>query len=255
MGQIEQAPIKQPLKDIKRGCENCGLSELCLPVGLDQKEVQHLERIVIRKPSIKSGAFLYRSGEPFHALFAVRTGSFKIYGVSKNGDEQVLGFHLPGEILGLEALSEGHYRCNAQALESASVCEIPFQQLEQLSSYLPGVNRQLHRIFSRELASEEIMVLTLGKKHAEERLASFLLSLAIRFKLRGYSGTEFRLAMSRSDIGNYLGLAVETVSSLFSRFQDQGFITVQRREIEINDMAKLKVIAGPCNQSTADEDE
>jgi len=232
------------LQGLKRACKACSLQELCLPVGISDTELETLERIIKQKRPLQRGEHLYRSGEPLTALYAVRAGSVKTHSVTDDGQEQVIGFHLPGELLGLDAISEGRHPCAAKALETTSVCEIPFDRLEEIAARVPGLQHQLFRIMSKGLRSDEQFMALLGKKASDQRLAAFLLSLSSRFGQRGYSHSEFHLSMSRSDIANYLGLAVETVSRLFTRFQSAGLIRVERKLIRINDMEGMKRMSG-----------
>jgi len=228
----------------KIACNDCTLFELCLPLGMNQEELAVLDHVITARRALRRGDILFRGGESFRALYAVRAGSMKAYTVTQDGREQVTGFYLPGELIGLDAISLGRHPSTARALESSSICELPFPELERISVRLPGLQRQMIRLMSKELLSEESLLIMLGKKTAEERLAAFLVSLAIRFRQRGFSGTEFNLSMSRSDIGNYLGLAVETVSRLFTRFQQEGLVRVRRRAVQISNLTELSAIAG-----------
>jgi CRP/FNR family transcriptional regulator len=236
-----------PLKEIKRSCENCSLNELCLPYSLPMEEIKQLEAIVARQPPLATGAHLFNAGAPFRSLYAVRTGSFKVFGVDEAGNEQILGFHFPGDLMGLDALASQHHRCTAEALENSAVCAVPYTQLESLSMQLPGLHRQMMRIMSREIAHEGEMLMATGKKQAEARLAGFLVGLSRRMSDRGLSATDFHLPMSRADLGNYLGLAVETVSRLFTRFQEQGLLSVNRKDIRLLNLSALKHMSAPCN--------
>ena len=230
------------LSKIKVACENCSLSRLCLPMGLDNSDISKLDEIVTRtKPSHRND-FLFREGDEMSGIYAVKTGSVKTYVSRQDGSEQVLGFHLPGEIIGLDAIETGKHTCNAKVLETTATCLIPFNKLEKLASDIPSLQHQMFRLMSREISNESNMLILLGKRNADERLAAFLLSLSQRFKQRGFSATEFNLSMSRNEIGNYLGLAVETVSRLFTRFQDEGVLRVERKHIELVDMDALRRI-------------
>lgn len=185
---------------------------------------------------------LFRNGEALRGLYVVKTGSVKTY--VSDGKEQVLGFHLPGELIGLGAIEQHCHSRSAKVLETSAICEIPYLPLEQLASSLPMLQRQLYRLLSRELNQHSEMLLLLGRKPAAERLATFLNDLSQRFGRRGLSATEFTLSMSRHDIGNYLGLAVETISRLFSRFQADGLLQVDRKQIKLLDGAALKRLSG-----------
>jgi CRP/FNR family transcriptional regulator len=237
-------PLK--LDEIKVSCGNCSLTELCLPHGMNASEIEELDKIVRRLPPLQAGQHLYRAGDKGRSLFAVRSGAAKSYCITESGDEQVLGFTLPGELVGLDGLSDGYYTSSSIVLETSSVCEMPYEGLEDLCHSLPALNRQILRVASREISAEQQMLMQLGKRTAEERLASFLLSLSSRFSQRGLSATEFNLPMSRQDIGNYLGLAIETVSRLFAHFQEQGVLRVNRKQITIVDMGRLKAMVEGC---------
>jgi CRP/FNR family transcriptional regulator len=211
-------------------------------MGMSSEDVERLDSIVKRSRPLHRGDHLFRGGDAFRCLFAVKTGSIKSYVASEDGTEQVLGFHLPGELIGLSAIQSGFHCNSAKVLETTAVCEIPFDRLEELTASIPGLQRQMYRIMSKEIVNDTDMLLLLGKKSADERLAAFLLSLSERFHKRGFSATEFNLSMSRHDIGSYLGLAVETVSRLFTRFQEDGLVRVERRHIELLDLERLHAI-------------
>ena len=230
------------LNAARETCQHCQLSELCLGNGLDTEELAQLDRIVKRHRCLQPGKRLFRQGDPFDSVYVVRSGSVKAYSIGNDGTEQVTGFYLPGEITGLDAISIGTHPCSAQALETTSVCVIPYARLEELES-IPAVRRSLVRLMSQAVYNNEQHITSLGSKSADMRLAWFLLSFSERFKARGYSSSEFFLHMSRGDIGNYLGLAMETVSRLFRRFQDAGLISVDRRLIRIPDLAAFQSFA------------
>lgn len=234
------------LDEIKISCRDCSLAELCLPHGMSEAEIEELDKIVKRLPPLQAGQHLYRAGDKGRSLFAVRSGAAKSYCITESGDEQVLGFTLPGELIGLDGLSDGFYFSSSIVLETSSVCEMPFDSLEGLCNTLPGLNRQIMRVAAKEISADQQMLMQLGKRTAEERLASFLLSLSSRFSQRGLSATEFNLPMSRQDIGNYLGLAIETVSRLFAHFQELGLLQVNRKQITILDLARLKAMVERC---------
>ncbi len=236
------------LSNIKVACQNCSLASLCLPMGLAPADVDKLEAIVKRSRPLRRGDHLFESEHKFRSLFAVKTGSVKTYTLGPDGNEQVLGFHLPGELLGLDAIQSDVHRCSARVLETSSVCELPFERLEELASHIPTLQHQLFRLLSKEIGQDTDMVALLSRSPAEERLASFLLSLSERYQRRGFSAKEFILSMSRQEIGSYLGLALETVSRLFTRFQEDGILRVDRKHITILDLERLrKVIAHQTN--------
>jgi len=234
------------IEDVKVSCCECSLTDLCLPHGMNDGELAELDRIVKHLPPLQPGQHLYHPGDISRSLFAVRSGALKTYCITESGDEQVLGFTLPGELVGLDGLADDRYFSAAVTLETTSVCEMPFDSLESLCTRLPGLNRQLLRVASKEISSDHQMLMQLGKRSAEERLASFLLSLSRRYQTRGLSATEFNLPMSRQDIGNYLGLAIETVSRLFAHFVEQGLLHVNRKSITIRDLPLLQAMVEGC---------
>jgi len=234
------------LSKIKIACQSCSLHELCLPLGLNGNDLEQLDEIIKRSHPLKKNQILFHQGDAFQSIYAVRSGSVKTLTVSDDGSEQITGFHLPGELVGLDAISEDVHPCTSKALETTSYCEIPFSQLEKLAGEIPGLRHQLLKIMSKEISHDANLLMLLGKKTAEERLASLLVSLSSRLKNRGFSETEFNLSMSRNDIANYLGLAVETVSRLFTRFQENGLISVNGKFVKILSLADLKSIVSDC---------
>ncbi|WP_421863949.1 fumarate/nitrate reduction transcriptional regulator Fnr [Motiliproteus sp.] len=224
--------------------QNSGLVNLCLPFTLENQDAAQLERIIEQSPPLKKGGHLFHQGEPFTAIYAVRAGSIKTYTVTNAGEEQITGFYFPGEMIGLSAIDTDDYPISAKVLETTTVCEIPYDNFEQLSNRLPSLKTELIKCMGKELREEQQMMLLLSKKTAEERVATFLLKLSDRFKRRGYSASLFRLSMSRNEIGNYLGLAVETVSRIFSRFQKQQLIQVEGKEVELLDLDELRIVSG-----------
>ena len=225
-------------------CSSCNLRELCLPLDLSEEEMQRLETVVSVKHAFRRGGYLYRSGDPFDSLYAIRTGFFKTQVLHEDGREQVTGFQMTGEIIGMDAISNDVHTCDAIALEDSEVCELPFARLEELSRELPLLQRHLHKIMSREIVRENGIMLLLGSMRAEERLAAFLLNLSQRFAARGYSPTAFQLRMTRQEIGNYLGLKLETVSRTLSYFQEAGLIKIRNKAVEILDLPRLKAFFG-----------
>lgn len=214
--------------------------------------MDRLDEIIRRGRPIQKGQILFQQGEPYQAIFAVRTGALKTYTIAPSGEEQITGFHLASELVGLAGYNNGTYPLTAKALETTTVCEIPIAQFEALADGLPGLRKQLMRNMSQEIRQDQGMMLLLSKKNAEERVASFLLNIAERYGRRGFSTSRFRLPMSRVDISNYLGLAVETISRVFTRFQKNGMIETQGKEVVLLDIAMLKEMAGhqltaPCH--------
>ncbi|MCB1792097.1 MAG: fumarate/nitrate reduction transcriptional regulator Fnr [Gammaproteobacteria bacterium] len=236
------------LDKIKVACRDCSLSTLCLPMGLRPDDVDRLDAIVKRNRPLQRGDHLFRAGEAFRNLYVVKTGAVKTFTQTNEGDEQVVGFHLPGEVLGLDAIQDGQHGCSARALETTAICELPFDRLEDLSSNIPSLQHQMFRLLSKEISHEAEMMALLGRSTAEERVASFLISLSERFKRRGFSATDFFLSMSRQEIGSYLDLALETVSRLFTRFQDEGILKVERKHVQILDLERLNgMVVHPTN--------
>ncbi len=203
-----------------------------------------LENLASLKRAYRRGDYLYRRGAKFRSLYAIRTGFFKTQVLHEDGFEQVTGFQMVGEIIGMDAISSESHTCDAVALEDSEVCELPFSKLEALSRKLPSLQRHVHKIMSREIVRDHGIMLLLGTMRAEERLAAFLLNLSQRFDARGYSPLVFQLRMTRQEIGNYLGLKLETVSRTLSSFQEAGFITVRNKMVEILDLKTLQSFFG-----------
>ncbi len=225
-------------------CQDCGFSQLCLPFSLNEAELDKLDDIIQRKRPSHKGDHLFEAGKPLQALYAVRTGSFKTYTLSEQGEEQITGFHLPGDVIGFDAIGNQQHPSYAQALETAMVCEIPFHTLESLLDQLPKLRQQLMRLMSQDISGDQQMMLLLNRKTAEEKLAAFLTNLAQRFGNRGFSKKEFRLTMTRGEIGNYLGLTVETISRLLGRFHKDELIHVDGKLIVITNFEALSKVAG-----------
>lgn len=238
------APSSRILPILKSVCSTCSLRELCLPLGVDPSDLARLDATITRRQHVRAGQHLYRMQGAFESLYAVRSGFFKTYEITGAGNEQINGFHMPGEILGLDAISGERHGCNAVALEDCEVCLIPFDQLETLLQDIPSLMRQFHRLMSREIATDHGMMLLLGTMSAEQKLAAFLLNLSQRLGARGLSPTVFRLSMSREEVGNYLGLKLETVSRTFSKLQEDGLIRIDRRNLTIRDLPALERLAG-----------
>jgi CRP/FNR family transcriptional regulator len=230
---------------IKAACSNCNLRELCMPIGFNAEDMQKLDEVVATRRRVKQGDLLFRDGEPFKSLFAIRTGFFKTCVSTSDGREQVTGFQMAGEIIGLDGIVSDHHSCNAVALEDADVCVMPFANVEELSREFPVLQRHVHKIMSREIVRENSMMLLIGNMRSEERLAAFLLNLVQRLHARGFSQSEITLRMSREEIGSYLGMKLETVSRAFSKFSDEGIIEVKQRYVKIVDSDALKKIFNP----------
>ncbi len=248
----DRRPKIVDLTRIKVSCEACAMHQICLPIGLDRADMERLDNIIQRRRPMRRGDELFRQGERFRSVYAVRSGSLKTYTLTPDGEERVIGFHLPGELVGLDAIGRGRYPGSARALETTSYCEIPFDLLEELAGTLPSLRRQLLRLMSKEIFCDETMLMMLGKTSAEARLATFLIGFSNRFRERGFSPVEFRLNMSRGDIASYLGLAVETVSRLFTRFHEQGLVAARGKQIRILDLDGLRALVSGGYDPAAD---
>ena len=227
---------------IKVACSSCNLRELCMPMGLKPDELEKIEAIVAVRRKVKRGTRLYSNGEKFTSLFAIRTGFFKTSISTEDGRNQVTGFQMAGEIIGLDGIVKDHHTCDAVALEDAEVCVMPFDRIEELSREVVSLQRHVHKIMSREIVREHGVMLLLGSMRAEERLAAFLLNLVQRLHARGFSQSELLLRMTREEIGSYLGLKLETVSRTFSKFVEDGVVEVKQRHVRILDIKALKLI-------------
>jgi len=235
------------LHDKRVSCGNCRLNAICLPISLHIDDIDRLNNIVQRGKPLQKGEYLYRANDPFNSVFAIRSGAVKAISLSDKGDEQITGFYLPGEVVGMDGLAENVYANSVVALETSSVCEIPFNRLEDLSLQLPNLQRHFFQLMSREITQEQQIITLLGKSNADARIASLLLSISSRNSRRNLSMTEFILPMSRTDIGNFLGLTIETVSRVFTRLQKSNVISVDKKEIAIIDMNELRNIANNSN--------
>jgi CRP/FNR family transcriptional regulator, anaerobic regulatory protein len=228
------------LELLRRHCAHCDLRELCLPAGMDGDDVERVDQVVADRTSLATGESLYHAGSPFRALYVIKSGSLKTQAVSEGGELQIMGFHLPGELLGFDAMADERHQCSAEALEASSICRLPYADLERISASVPGLQRQLMRLVSREMSDDHDHMAMMGRNQAISRLALFLHSLSKRHARLGRREDAITLSMSRADLANYLGLVLETVSRLFGRLQDMGLIEVRRREIKIVDAKGLK---------------
>ena len=237
---VSTSPNSTTSSALKAACSSCNLRELCLPVGFSEYEMSRLDTLVDTRRTVRHGDTLFRAGDPFAALYAVRTGFFKTRVSSQDGRDQVTGFQMAGELLGLDGISADRHTCDAVALEDSQVCVIPFARLEALSREFPELQRQFHKIMSREIVRDLGVMLVLGSMRAEERLAAFLLNLTDRLQARGFSASALVLRMSRGEIGSFLGLKLETVSRAFSKFQDGGMLEVKHRHVRVLDASALR---------------
>ena len=220
-------------------CQSCSFSHLCLPVSLNKTELDSLDDIIERKKPLHKHDKLVKAGDKFNSLYAVRAGSFKSFVSSKDGEEQIIGFHFPGDIIGFDALRENAHQSYTQALETAMVCELPYETLDKMAVQFPKLRHQLMSFMSAEIKQDHDLMMLLNKRTAEERLIYFLAHLSKRFEDRGFSPRQFNLSMTRNEIGNYLGLTVETISRLLTRFQKEGIIKVDGKLITILDFEAM----------------
>ena len=239
---LRQQSTHLVLAELKAACANCNVREICQPGGLSPEELDQLDTLVNVRRKVKRGDALYRAGERFDSVYAIRSGFFKSRVTYEDGRDQVTGFSMAGELLGLDGIGHGTHHCDAVALEDSEVCSIPYARLEELSREISSLQRHFHQIMSREIVRESGVMMLLGAMRAEERIAAFLLNLSQRLSARGYSPTEFHLRMTREEIGSYLGLKLETVSRAFSRFDKDGLIEVEQKFVRLKNIAGLKEI-------------
>lgn len=237
------AALKPCTHEYSVSCGNCRLNSICLPLALESDDIDQLDSIIQRSKPLQKNQHLYREGDDFQSVYAVRSGALKAYKTTDDGREQVTGFYFPGEILGMDGISKNEHASSAKALETAAICEIPFSSLEKLSALMPSLQRHFFQLMSREITEDQQLITLLSKNSADERVAALILSISTRNARRKLSATQFRLPMSRVDIGNYLGLTVETVSRVFSRMQKMDLLQVDNKEIEILDSEGLRKMA------------
>lgn len=249
LGEVsDRAQTPQPLAAVRQSCDPvacryCGIYNLCLPLGLERADLTLLDSIVRRKAVFKRGQTFFRQGKRFDYIYAIRSGSVKSYLCTGDGRTQITAFHIAGDVLGLSALAAREYTCDARALETTSVCMVDAAQFEELAKEIPSLQYQMLTIMSKQIRHDEELMLLLGKRSAEEKLAGYLLELSRRYASRNYSPTEFHLSMSRGDIGNYLGIAEETVCRILARFREEKLITTYRRHTRLNDVKRLSAMA------------
>jgi CRP/FNR family transcriptional regulator len=225
---MAQAIRLHQMSPLKASCQQCSLSNLCLPLAVEENDLERLEDIVQQGRIFNRGEHIFDQSTPFRSCFAVKSGSIKTSIITEGGDEQVTGFYMPGELVGLDSMSSEHYACTAKALERTSVCEFPVDKLEELTGKLPELQHHMYHLMSQEIQNSHQLAM--------------LLSLSSRFRRRRMSPTNFSLPMARNDIANFLGLAVETVSRVFTRFQNQGIIRAKGREVELLDVEALQMV-------------
>ncbi|MDA9095177.1 fumarate/nitrate reduction transcriptional regulator Fnr [Porticoccaceae bacterium] len=242
--------MQAPKLSIKpTNCHDCRMSALCLPLAMEYGDLDRLDKVIQRTKPLHKNQSVFYAGDTFSSVYAIRSGSIKAYCVSDDGTEQVTGFYLPGEIFGWDGIADDTHKNTAVALETTAVCEIPFNKFEELSTSIPTLQRHFMQLMAREITSDQQLITLLGKNSAEERIASLLLSISARLGRRKLSPTRFRLPMSRADIGNYLGLTVETVSRVFSRFQASGYIKCDKKEVEILNLSGLSNLVQTCAEA------
>lgn len=241
--------MAEPKKQLKALCSTCSLKELCLPVGLRPMEFEQLDAVIRQSRRLKKGEYLFRAGEVFTSLFAIRTGFFKTTVASQDGRDQVTGFFMSGELVGMDGICSHVHSCDAVSLEDSEVCELPFAHMEELGRQIPSLQTHFFRLMSREIVRDQGVMLLLGNMRAEERLAAFLLNLSNRLYSRGFAANDFILRMSREEIGSYLGLKLETVSRTLSKFHQEGWISVEHKHIRILDAQVLKKMVSGCSNA------
>jgi CRP/FNR family transcriptional regulator len=241
---VRPPPSLVSLREGQVHCANCAQRRHCLPAELEGDQIRQFDELVGRGLRIRRRDALFFAGSEFHTLYAIRCGSFKTTILDEDGREQVAGFHMPGEIIGLDGIATSSHTSDAVALEDSEVCALPFDQLEALAKGSTALQRAMRNALAREVGRSHGLLLLLGSMRAEERLASFLLDLSRRYKQRGYSANEFVLRMSRAEIGSHLSLKIETVSRFFSRFHLDGLIHVQGRDVKLLNAVALRQIAG-----------
>lgn len=233
-----------PIYDVSRRCSNCSIAKLCLPAGMPREEIRELDSHIQERLRLHKGETLYLQGDALDYVYAIRSGMIKTHTNLEDGRTQVTGFHMQGEVLGIDSLEDQKHSTDATALEDVEVCVIHVQRLAALLTQAPRLQLQLLRLTSREVRNMQAQLLALGSMNAEERLATFLLSFSERLLARGYSPVEFHLRMTREEIGSYLGLKLETISRLFSRMADSGLIQVRHRHVKLMSVAALRAVAG-----------
>jgi CRP/FNR family transcriptional regulator len=242
---MEQA-VNSFHRQAQAACSQCSLVELCLPKGLTAAELEVFEQAVNRKKPLEKSEYLYRAGEEMTSLYTVKTGAFKANIDSHDGQENIVGFFLPGELMGLDGIASGQYQCDIIALGDAHVCQLSYRDFERVSEKFPVLRQEILSVSSNNMTTAQKMLMFIGKRPVEERLAMFLISISQRFKARGQSESRFQLPMSRHDIANYLGMAPETISRQFKRLQDQGLVSIKNADLTINNTTALraKIVSG-----------
>lgn len=238
-------------------CKNCGLQKICFPTGLQKEDIERLDNIVDRRAPLKKGQHLFEANDHFNALYAIRAGVVKLYSFTDTGEEIVHGFYLPGDVLGIDALGSRRHQYNAIALDTTSVCSLPFEKFSNLVEKVPQLNRQMMNAISKEVLDGRMHSELLVRRNADQRVAQFIWNMSERYRSRGYASSEFRLSILHRDVAVYLGLTPETVSRILAKFHADDVATWKKKEVVIHDMNKLLHIAGihssceSCNKATA----
>jgi len=241
-------PVPLDLARLRRSCAECSLQQLCLPAGIDGEDLGRLDALVQRRHPLQRGEALFRMGDALGSVYVASEGAFKTVVTNEAGEEHVLGFHLPGELFGLDAIGSGRHRCDAIALAGARVCEMPFARLAAVAAQLPSLQQQLLRVMGRSSDLDHDHVDVLSRRQAGERIALFLHGLGERYRRIGRPGDDFQLPMSRDEIARYLGLALETVSRSFSRLHEEGVIEVRGRRVRVLQPRRLRAAASGCDE-------
>lgn len=231
-----------PENNSAHSCSHCAISQLCLPVGVSQQELAQLEALINQAKVYHAGDYAHRQGDEFNKLYAIKSGTLKSVRVDEFGNEHIVAFHLPGELVGLDGIYPEKYSCSVVALDTAAMCEMDYHKLSDLCSDIPSLQKQLFRILSRDMYETQWSTLNNNDLTAEQRVASFINNLSARFEVRGYSATQFQLAMSRQDIANHISLAPETVSRVLKRLKNNKVLDIQNRNISILDVEALNDI-------------
>jgi len=225
-------------------CRNCGLQKVCFPTGLVKSEIDRLDQIVERKSPLKKGQYLFQAGDPFTSLFAIRAGVIKLFSFSDAGDEIIHGFYLPGDVLGVDALASKQHQMSAVAIDSVSVCVLPFEKLTSLSMQIPSLNQQIMMVMSKEVNEGRSHSEMLIKRNADQRVAQFIWSMVERYRTRGYVYDEFRLNILHRDVAVHLGLTPETVSRILAKLHAESIVTWKKKEVKVHNEDALKIASG-----------
>jgi len=231
------------IKDFS-SCSYCSVRRLCLPVSVEKEEIEIIDELVTDRPHLKKSEYLFHAGDKFRSLYAIKSGAVKTFGSTRDGREQITGFHFAGELIGLDAIGNNMHNCNAVALEKTVICDLPYPDIEGISTQIPSIQREITRLMSVEIRNDEDMLMAMGSMRAEQRVACFLFNMHRRLSSSSNDVISLRLPMTREEIGNYLGLSLETVSRRMSSLQEDGIINVENRLITLRDIEALQQL---CN--------